>query len=93
MTWYPDTAGAIGATELMRRIQSMLMQLETGDYAAATDAMRHWADEGELHGVPDEVVSRIRICIMDARAELIHMEPNAAQAQLRQALALTAIPA
>jgi hypothetical protein len=39
------------------------------------------------------VLGRIRICIMDARAELIHMEPGAAQAHIRQALALTAIAA
>jgi hypothetical protein len=93
MTWHPDVPGGNGATELMRRFQSILTQMETGDYAAASDAMRHWADDGDLRGVPEDVLSRIRICIMDARAELIHMEPDAAQAHIRQALALTAIPA
>jgi hypothetical protein len=93
MTWHPDVAGGIGAAELVRRFQSILTQLETGDYAAASDAMRHWSDDGDLRSMPDEVLGRIRICIMDARAELIHMEPGAAQAHIRQALALTAIAA
>jgi hypothetical protein len=93
MTWNPETPGAPGAIELIQRFRAILEQLETGDYAAASDAMRHWSDDAELEGVADEVVGRIRICIMDARAELIHMEPDAAQAYIRQALALTAIAA
>jgi hypothetical protein len=90
MTWHPDGAAGIGVSELTRRFQTILTQLETGDYAAASDSLRHWADEGELR-LPDETLSRIRICIMDARAELIHMEPNAAQEHIRQALALTGV--
>jgi hypothetical protein len=89
MTWHPDHPGA---HDLSGRFQSILKQLETGDYAGASDAMRHWADDGDLGSVPEAVVGRIRICIMDARAELIHMEPSAAEAHIRQALALTAIP-
>jgi hypothetical protein len=71
--------------------QSILTRLETGDYAAAAEAMRHWAEESDLTSVADEVVERIRICIMDARAELIHLEPGTAEIHIRQALALSAI--
>jgi hypothetical protein len=93
MTWHPEVTGVAGAAELARRFQSIIAQLESGDYAAASDAMRNWAEECDLGGLPEEALARIRVCIMDARAELIHMEPDAAQALIRQALSLTAIPA
>jgi hypothetical protein len=91
MTWHPEVPAGIVVNELARRFQTILSQLETGDYAAASDSLRHWADDTDLT-LPDELLGRIQHCIMDARAELIHMEPNAAQQHIRQALALTGAP-
>jgi len=93
MTWHPDVMGVVGTNELARRFHTILAQLESGDYATASDAMRNWAEDCDLGGLPEEVLGRIRICIMDARAELIHMEPDVAQSHIRLALSLTAIPA
>lgn len=89
MTWHPDVPGGSGVAELSRRFQSILTQLETGDYVAASDALRHWADESGLDALPEEILGRIRACIMEARAELIHMEPESARAHVRAALVLT----
>ena len=76
-------------SELSRRFRIILEQLETGDYVAASEGMRHWADDGDLDAFPEEVVGRIRTCVMEARAELIHLEPDGARANIRQALLLT----
>jgi hypothetical protein len=92
MTWHPDVPVGSGAVELGRRFHSILAQLETGDYVGASDAMRHWADDGDLVDLPEEMLARIRICVMDARADLIHMEPDAARAHIRAALVLAGAP-
>lgn len=89
MSWQPEGVD-LAAPELTDRLRAILLQLDTGDYLAAGDAMRHCTDD-EL---PDDhlpgALDRIRLCLMDARAELIHLSPDTARAYLQEALTLAA---
>lgn len=88
MTWHTPVYDWNAGTALSRRFETILEQLESGDYVGASDAMRHWADESELETLSDDLMDRLRACVMDARAELIHLEPDAARACIRHALAI-----